>query len=135
MKGAIGHVTRIDQLFPQGPELKPSQHVGGLIKRNVTSLHRSPDLRRSIARLMTYFFHEEGNRLFSAHFSQMKTQGEKNARTTVGSPEQHPQAILCRALKTQIPQKHFPIQGPAFHQKGCAKELTVCAVAIGHEKL
>ena len=72
---------------------------------------------------MTYFFHEEGNRLFSAHFSQMKTQGKRMRAQRWDLQNSIPKRS-SQSVENPNPTEAFPNTRPSFHQKGCAKELT-----------
>ena len=69
VKSAMSHLTRVNQLPTQGPELKSSKHVGSLIERAVATLNRTPDLSRGVARLMAHFSNKELDGLLGAHGS------------------------------------------------------------------
>jgi len=135
VEGVCFHFAGFHQLPIERANLQTTEHVCGLIKRDIPSLHGSSNFRGGIASFMADIFHQKIDGFLSGHGTEVKAQRENYPRTPMGTPEEHADTVLGRCMKIQIPQQHFPIQSPTFHQKRRAKESPVGSVAIGHEQL
>src|SRR5437588_230157 len=65
----------------------------------------------------------------------MKTERKNDARAAMHAPEKHPNAVLGRLRKIQVPEEHLPIKRVAFGPERRAEETSIRPVTRSHETL
>ncbi len=69
------------------------------------------------------------------HFPKMELQTDNDPGAAMHPPKEHADAILgCLAI-AEIPELHFPIERPPFHQEGRGEDGSVRVVSRCDEKL
>src|SRR5262249_30666562 len=65
----------------------------------------------------------------------MKVQREDDSGGSMHAPEEHADSVLGCVAEIQIPEQHFPIQGPTLDGERCAERTAVRTISGVHVAL
>ena len=84
---------------------------------------------------MTHDVDQHINALLRGELIKVVAKGEDDTDAPVHAPEEEAHSVFCGFWESPIPQKHFPVEGPAFGPEDCAVNTPMSVVTRGHEIL